>query len=76
MTRRLLSFKSILKQKFSIDDALLDSYGLYDKYGNSIMAGRFVIPIKDRRNNVVGFSGRSLNPNVPKYINTSENAFL
>jgi DNA primase len=76
-TQTVVPFKSILKQKFpSIDDALLDSYGLYDKYGNSIMAGRFVIPIKDRRNNVVGFSGRSLNPNEPKYLNTSENAFF
>jgi len=76
-TQTVFPFKTILKQKFpSIDDALLDSYGLYDKYGNSIMAGRFVIPIKDRRNNVVGFSGRSLNPNEPKYINTSENAFF
>lgn len=76
-TKKVMSFKTILMLHFTnIKEEVLDSYGLYDKHGNSIMSGRFVIPIRDKRGNVVGFSGRSLDPNQPKYINTAENNYF
>lgn len=75
----VVTFKNIIKAKFpNIPDDVLDSYGIYDKYGNCIFGGRFVFPIQDYRGNIVGFSGRASNSmtGVPKYINTSENKFF
>lgn len=75
---QVTSLKAIIKHKFpNISDVVLDSYGLYDNQGNSIMAGRYVFPIMDTKCNVIGFSGRTTDPNNPaKYLNTPETMFF
>lgn len=75
---QVVTLKKILRDKFSyLDEALLDSYGLYDSQGNSIMAGRYVFSIFDTKGNVIGFSGRTTDPDNPaKYLNTSETMFF
>lgn len=77
-SNQVTSLKAILKNKFpNIVEAVLDSYGLYDKNGQSIMAGRYVFPIMDTKGNVIGFSGRTTDPNNPaKYLNTPETMFF
>lgn len=67
---------SFLKKK-GYDDRLLETAGLiirgtrgyYDRF-----RGRVMFTLKDHRGNVVGFSGRVLDPTVKeaKYINTAE----
>lgn len=74
---KVLNFKEILLKEFpNIPSYTLDSYDLYDSKGDSIMAGRYVFPIFDSKGNVVAFSGRSLDPNAPKYLNTKETTFF
>ena len=77
-TNQVSSLKKILMNKFpNISEAVLDSYGLYDTQGNSIMAGRYVFSIFDTKGNVIGFSGRTTDPDNPaKYLNTSETMFF
>jgi DNA primase len=66
-----------MKQFPSISEPILNSYGLYDSKGNSIMANRYVFSIFDTKGNVVGFSGRSIDPENPaKYLNTPETMFF
>ena len=76
--KQVNSFKSILQRKFpNISEPILNSYGLYDAQGNSIMSGRYVFPIFDTKGNVIGFSGRTIDPNNPaKYLNTPETMFF
>ena len=75
---RVLNLKEVLIKQFpDISETILDSYGLYDTRGDSIMAGRYVFTIFDSKGNPVGFSGRSVDPDNPaKYLNTSETAFF
>lgn len=73
----VLNFKQLLIEQFPhINPAVLDSYELYDSRGDSVMAGRYVFPIFDYKGNVIAFSGRSLDPNLPKYLNTKETQFF
>lgn len=73
----VLNLKELILEKFpSINPSILDSYELYDSRGDSIMAGRYVFPIHDSKGNIVAFSGRSLDPNQPKYLNTKETQFF
>jgi DNA primase len=74
----VVSFKALVKEAFpNIDEATLDSYGLYDSRGDSIMAGRYVFTIFDSKGNPVAFSGRSVDPDTPaKYLNTPETMFF
>ena len=73
----VMTLRDILLANFpDITPHILDSYGLYDKYGNCNMAGRFVFPINDAYGNTIAFSGRSLDSGVPKYINTPETQFF
>ena len=44
---------------------------IYDIY-----AKRIIFPIKDKLNNTIGFGGRVLDGNGPKYINSAENEFF
>lgn len=45
-----------------------DGGGYYDRFRNRIM-----FPIRNRRGNVIGFGGRSIDPNdTPKYLNSPE----
>lgn len=63
----------LIKKGFSADiliDAGLSKRGpkgLYDVYRNRLM-----IPLIDQFNKVVGFSGRSLDDTLPKYVNTQD----
>ena len=45
--------------------------GAYDKFRNSVM-----IPIKDPRGRIVGFTGRILGDGMPKYMNTGETEYF
>ena len=45
--------------------------GAYDKFRNRVM-----IPIKDPRGKIVGFTGRILGDGMPKYMNTGETEFF
>jgi DNA primase len=70
------SLRNFLHKK-GFDDALLESAGLMIKSnsgGYDRFRGRVMFALKDHRGNVVGFSGRVLDPDVKeaKYINTSE----
>lgn len=75
---QVLTLKDIVMKQFpSISEPILNSYGLYDSKGNSIMANRYVFSIFDTKGNVVGFSGRSIDPENPaKYLNTPETMFF
>jgi DNA primase len=74
---RVLSFKELLLKVFSnMDPELLDTYKLYDDHGTSIMAGRYVFTIKDAKGNPIAFSGRSLDSDKPKYINTASTPYF
>ena len=46
-----------------------DGGGLYDRFRD-----RIVFPILDRRGRVIGFGGRSIGDDTPKYLNTPETA--
>ncbi len=68
----------LLKKKIN-SDLLLDLKiikinKLNKKY--DVFSNRFMFPIKDRVNRVIGFGGRSLDGNGPKYINSWENDFF
>ncbi len=63
------------KKKYSLDD-IFDA-GLATRRGQSAVdffQGRLMFPLYDHRNNIIGFSGRVLDPNekISKYINTRE----
>lgn len=63
------------RKKFTYDE-LIDA-GLVTKRGSQFVDfffGRLMFPLSDHRDNIVGFSGRSLTENSsgPKYINTRE----
>lgn len=74
---RVFDFKHKLWKHFNtITPAVFDTYGLYNKDGSFKFAGRFIIPIRNERGDVVAFSGRSLDPNEAKYINTSETPYF
>ena len=68
-----VSLKDILiKAGFNV----LDDFGLYNSYGECVFSDRYIFPIKNTKGDVIGFSGRSLDPNLPKYINTCETEFF
>jgi len=70
-----LAVKFLGKRKF--DEALLEKAGLIiksdrdDKYFDRFR-DRIMFPIKNRNGNTVGFSGRTLGDNTPKYLNSPE----
>jgi DNA primase len=73
------SWDGLLKflHKKGYDDTVLDQSGLMVKSprgGYDRFRGRVMFVLKDHRGNIVGFSGRLLDPNAKeaKYINTSE----
>lgn len=75
--KNVTTLKQILQKAFPhIPELVLDTYGLYDSFGASNMAGRFTFTIKDIKGNPVGFSGRSLDPDQPKYFNTPETTYF
>ncbi len=48
-----------------------DSGGYYDRFRN-----RFIFPIRDREGRVVGFGGRALGTDQPKYLNSPQSAIF
>ena len=50
--------------------------GLCNSYGESTFAGRYMFPIRNSKGDVIAFSGRTLDINLPKYINTCETEFF
>ena len=62
--------------EFEGDKDFLRSVGLIDYYGNSNYKGRYIFPIFDIMNHIIGFAGRSLNSDEPKYINTPTNLYF
>jgi DNA primase len=74
----VMNLKQVLMHAFpEISETVLDTYGLYNSFGVSIMSERFTFTIKDVKGNPVGFSGRSLDPDNPaKYYNTGETPFF
>lgn len=72
---KVVSFRSILESK-GFDSKTIDGLGIVTKTGDCLLAGRYVFPITDGYGNVVAFSGRSLDPNLPKYLNSSETKFF
>ncbi len=73
------SWDGLLKylKKKGFDDQLLDAAGLIvpsQRGGYDRFRGRIMFTLKDHRGNIVGFSGRLLDPAAKeaKYINTSE----
>ena len=72
----VVTFKSILVKQFpNISQATLDSYGLYDSYGQCIFADRYMFAIKNSKGDVVAFSGRSLTDQA-KYKNSKETKYF
>lgn len=50
--------------------------GLCNSFGECIFSDRYIFPIRNTKGDVIGLSGRSLNPNCPKYINSPETDFF
>lgn len=72
----VITFKSMLTKQFpNVPVSTLDSYGLYDSYGQCVFADRFMFAIKDHKGNVVAFSGRSLTDQA-KYKNSKETKYF
>ncbi|NOZ52404.1 MAG: DNA primase [Gammaproteobacteria bacterium] len=69
----LLHFESKqIAQQALLDAGLLikrDGGGHYDRFRN-----RIVFPIRDRRGRIIGFGGRALGDDTPKYLNSPETA--
>jgi len=57
---------------------LFDSGNFFSKQGNLKLRfeRRLIIPIKNESGKVVGFSGRSLDGTMPKYVNSPESKFF
>lgn len=71
ITKKLIS--EGFKEKYLIDSgiAIKTSQGLIDRF-----RGRIMFPIRDIKNNVVGFGGRQFLTGEPKYLNTPETSFF
>lgn len=65
---------SMFLKKKGYDAQLLDRAGLTSRGRYDMFRGRVMFTLKDHRGNVVGFSGRVLDPKAKeaKYINTTE----
>ncbi len=70
---KFLKTKKFTEEEIASSELTVRGKGgrLYDRF-----RGRLMFPIKDARNNTIGFSGRVLDPEVKesKYINTPESA--
>lgn len=72
----VVTFKSILIKQFpNISQATLDSYNLYDAYGQCVFADRYIFAIRNSKGDVVAFSGRSLTDQA-KYKNSKETKYF
>lgn len=72
----VITFKSMLRKQFpEIPEATLDSYNLYDSYGQCVFADRYMFTIKNSHGDPVAFSGRSLTDQA-KYKNSKETKYF
>ena len=75
-------YLSVIKllYKKGFDDKILTDLNIFKKNSNNkiydVYSRRIIFPIKDKLNNTIGFGGRILEGNGPKYINSSENEFF
>ena len=75
-------FSGIIKflNKKGFDDHTITDLNIFKKNSNDkvydIYSKRIIFPIKDKLSNTIGFGGRILEGNGPKYINSSENEFF
>ena len=75
-------FLGVIKflNKKGFDDQTITDLNIFKKNSNhkiyDIYSKRIIFPIKDKLNNTIGFGGRILQGNGPKYINSSENEFF
>ena len=62
------------------DNQTLIDLNIFKKNSNDkvydVYSKRIIFPIKDKLDNTIGFGGRILEGNGPKYINSSENEFF
>lgn len=74
----IISFKEMLRRKFpEIPEATLDTYNLYDSYGQCVFAERYIFAIRNSKGDVVAFSGRDATGNSPaKYKNSKETKYF
>lgn len=62
----------LYKNKFSPDE--IKKAGISIDGNNDRLRNRLIFPIIDRNNQVIGFSGRTLGDDKPKYVNSPETA--
>ena len=73
----IIKFKDILRKQFpNIPEATLDSYELYDSYGQCVFAERYMFAIKNSKGDVVAFSGRTATNHPAKYYNSKETRYF
>jgi DNA primase len=58
--------------KLGFERKVLDAAGLLSARGGERFSGRITFPISDRRGRIVGFGGRALGDDHPKYLNSPE----
>ena len=68
-------------QDRGIEEKLLEEAGLIKKSAASsstydYFRGRLIFPISDRRGQIIGFGGRALNNQEPKYLNSPETSLF
>ncbi|MGI8649210.1 MAG: DNA primase [Rubrobacter sp.] len=59
-------------ERFGLGRGELDAAGLLSSGGGERFAGRVIFPISDRRGRIVGFGGRAMGDDGPKYLNSPE----
>ncbi|WP_165974187.1 DNA primase [Marinitoga lauensis] len=70
------SLKSSILDDFDLPPTLGSELGIIRKDGSEVFNNRIIIPIKDDFGRVVAFAGRSINNEIPKYLNSPENKFF
>ncbi len=59
-------------ERLGFDRSVLEAAGLVSGGGGERFAGRITFPISDRRGRIVGFGGRAMGDDQPKYLNSPE----
>ena len=65
------SFTDFCKSK-DISKKDLQVIGVYNSNGKQFFVNRIIFPIMDQRGNIIGFGGRIIQANGPKYLNGPE----
>ncbi|KLO21810.1 DNA primase [Marinitoga sp. 1197] len=70
------TLKSSILDDFDLPVSLGNELGILRKDKTEIFKNRIIIPIKDDFGRIVGFAGRTINNESPKYLNSPENKFF